>query len=126
MVSAVFHYGRGGGFTMFLYPFTKSPGGLPNIGGLASICLAFSVVDYILLLVNGDLVFGILQHRLESVDSFETYLYSSVPDYFFERLTQTWKICVTDQKLLIFEPFGYCNIFQYSSIYFNIYNICSI
>ena len=33
---------------------------------------------------------------------------------------------VTDQKLLIFEPFGYCNIFQYSSIYFNIFNICSI
>ena len=32
------------------------------------------------------------QHWLEGVDSFETNLYSGVPQDLFERFTQTWKI----------------------------------
>ena len=68
------------------YPLAKSPGGLPDIGRLTPICLAFSVVDNIFLLVDADLVFGMHQHGLKGVDSFETYC---VPEIFFERLTQT-------------------------------------
>ena len=43
---------------MFFHPLTKSPGGLLNIGRLACVCLAFPVVDNILLLVDGILPLG--------------------------------------------------------------------
>ena len=71
--SVVFEYGQGGGLTVFLDPLSESSRCLPDIR-LAPICLAFPVVDNILL-VSGDFVFGMHQHGLEGVHSFETNLY---------------------------------------------------
>ena len=49
---------EGRGLTVFLDPLSESPGCLPNIRRFTPICLAFPVVDNILLLVDGDFVFG--------------------------------------------------------------------
>ena len=57
-IFTVFKYGWGCWLGVFLDPFTKSPGGFPNVGWVAPICRAFPVVDYVFLLVGGDSVFG--------------------------------------------------------------------
>ena len=55
-----------------LSPSHLEPWRLHQHRELASICLAFPVVDNIFLLVDGDLVLWVHQHWLEGVDSFET------------------------------------------------------
>ena len=59
---------------MFLDPLSKSSRSFSDIGGLAPICLAFPIVDNILLLVCGDLVFGVHEHGFEGVYPLETNL----------------------------------------------------
>ena len=53
-------------------------------------------------LVSSDSVLGVHQHGFESVDSFETNLYSGVLEYLLERLTQTWKVGDRYEELFLY------------------------
>ena len=76
---------------MFLGSLPKGSRGFSYIGGTA-ICLAFPVIDNILLLFEWDFVFRMHQHGFEGVYPFETNLYSSVFEDLLEGLTQARKI----------------------------------
>ena len=51
-------YGRGVRFGVFFDPLPEGPGCFPDVRGVTTISLAFPVVDNVLLLFCGDLVFG--------------------------------------------------------------------
>ena len=77
------------GDLVFLDLLSESSRCFPDVGGLTPICLAFPAVDNILLLVNGDFVFGVHEHGFEGVHPFETNLYGGVLEDPFKGLTQT-------------------------------------
>ena len=77
---------------MFLDPFSESSRSFSKVRGLTPICLAFPVVDNILLSICGVLVFGVHEQGFEGVYPLEKNLYSDVLEDLLERLTQTLKI----------------------------------
>ena len=91
-ISTVFEYSGGGGLTVFLDPLTEGCRCFSDIGRLTPICLAFPVVDNVLVLVEWNFVFGEHEYGFEGVDSLETNLYSSVLKDPFVGLTPPWKI----------------------------------